>query len=123
MAANEIRGNSGDAHHVQDMGLRGVPRQADGSVLYESRGRRLSLAILSIHDRHLQNRAGVYVAQCKICRKGLEGALAAPEKVEVPIDPSEVVPGDRADEAGPAAPAHPPGTLSGINPVLRSRGT
>ena len=122
MAQDQVRNDPGNADHVQDVGVRGVPRQADGSLLYESRGRRLSLRAVLIHDNHIQSRPGKKKAGCPICRQGLEGALAAPEEVRAPVVESEVVPGDRGDEAGTAAPAPTNRTLPLKSPMLRSGG-
>ena len=80
MVRDTHRSSSGDADDVQDVGLQRVQGQASVPFYDESRGRRLSLRAVLVHDSHLQ--AGHGKAEgCRICGQGLEGALEkAPER-------------------------------------------
>ncbi len=71
---DSVRPASGDANSMQDLGVQRVSRPANGSVYDESRGRRLSVRAVLVHDAHLQ--AGFRTSEgCPICGQGLEGAL------------------------------------------------
>ena len=103
MVNDSLREPVGNADGVQNVGVQRVPRQADGPVYDESRGRRLSIRSVLLHDAHVQ--AGTLEsARCKICRQGLEGALEAVTERGPRRGDDEVAQSGRADEEGAAPP-------------------
>ncbi len=117
MVTNASRENDRLANQLQDMEVQRVQRPPDGLVHDASRGRRLSLRAVLIHDTHLQ--AGVRSAtRCGVCREGLEGALEKTPQASPRRGGDEVASGSGVDEksATPPTSANRPGGEE--NPVL-----
>ncbi len=74
---NRIR-DTGDADNVQDLGMLGLQRSADGTLQDESSGGMLSLGSMRLHNAHVADGRGV-AGECRICSEGMGGVLAPVE--------------------------------------------
>ena len=92
--------STGAADNLQDVGMSRMSRSSSRAVQHESRGRRISLRRILVHNSHIQ--AGLPAGRCRVCSEGLEGILAnAPrDRVSEPV----VVESSGTDEEGSAAP-------------------
>ena len=99
MVDPQDRRNSSDADYVQDVGVRRVPRPPKGPVPLASRDGVLRFGAVRIHNAHLQSGKLTRDA-CGVCSEGLEGAVAAPPKVEEPAKADEVAEGGGDHEEG-----------------------
>lgn len=110
MVNDKVRRPFLDSYDLQDVELHRVQGSREGFFQGESPGRMLTLAPMRLHNAHVRGGKKRAPKGCRICSKGLAGAMeTSPEDTE--MEKRRMAKSGGANEEGATAPAHGDGAV------------